>query len=83
MEKFMPLLNLVTLSLDDSRSYRGAAHRQAAFQEHIISEKSASPGFIKGKIEKGQWQIVLNVHALVTEKCVCEIKIEAGGEAYE
>ncbi len=81
-EKYLPLLNLVTLSLDDENSYRGAAHRQANVQEHILSKDIASPGFIKGEIKKGMWQIVLNVHALVTEKCVCEIKVEAGGGKY-
>ncbi len=79
-QNFMPLLNLVTLSLDDSESYRGACHRQADFQTFFLSEKEASPGLIKGEIKKGQWCAVLNVHALVTEKCTYSLKIEGGDE---
>lgn len=62
---YLPVKNLVTLSLDENGKYRGAAHRQADKQEHIISEDFASYGFQKGKIEQGEWDIVLNVH------CVC------------
>lgn len=81
-EKFMPLKNLVTLSLscdspDGSKSiFRGAAHRQADRQYHEIGEDFASPGFVKGKINPGNWTLCLNVHALVTDLCSCEIKIE-------
>ena len=78
--KYLPIVNLVTLSLDDPFTYRGCAHRHAPSQEHIISENFASPGFIKGKISKGKWLLQLNVHAVVSKQCVCNIKIEAGGE---
>lgn len=79
--QYLPIVNLVTLSLDDPFTYRGCAHRHASSQEHIISEKYASPGFVKGKVLKGKWLIQLNVHAVVTQQCVCNIKVEAGGEA--
>lgn len=74
---FLPLKNLVTLSLDDPRGYRGAAHRQAPRQVHKLSESKASPGFYKGAISAGEWKLTLNVHALVTEFCDCAIQIEA------
>lgn len=74
---FLPLKNLVTLSLDDPHGYRGAAHRQAPQQEHILTASEASPGFYAGKISAGEWTLTLNVHALVTEFCDCDIKIEA------
>lgn len=82
-KKFVPLSNLVTLSLDDPFTFRGAAHRQAHTQEHIISETQASVGFIKGKLPAGEWLLQLNVHALVTEKCVCSIKVEVEDKVYE
>ena len=34
-ETFLPLKNLITLSLDDPNGYRGAAHRQADSQVHL------------------------------------------------
>ncbi len=77
-EEFLPLKNLITLSVDDPFTYRGCAHRQAEYMEHIIRESFASPGFNKGKIQKGQWKAVLNLHGVVTEKIDCHLKIEAG-----
>lgn len=75
---FLPLKNLITLSLDDPNGYRGAAHRQAPQQVHILTESEASPGFYAGAISAGEWKLTLNVHALVTEFCDCEIQIECG-----
>ena len=77
--EFMPLKNLVTLSLTSPEGFRGAAHRQDDNQFHEIGEDLASPGFIRGKITEGQWSLALNVHALVTDSCTCTVKIE--GEA--
>ena len=74
--EFMPLKNLVTLSLFSPEGFRGAAHRQADSQYHEISESSADYGFIRGSITEGEWKLCLNVHALVTEYCRCNIKIE-------
>lgn len=73
---FLPLKNLVTLSLDDPQGYRGAAHRQTPQQVHEITGSFASPGFYAGAIPSGEWRLTLNVHALVTEFCDCEIRVE-------
>lgn len=81
--EYLPLKNLVTLSLNSPTRYMGAAHRQDKEQCHIISEDFSSVGFLKGRIEKGQWMLYLNVHALVTENCTCKVKIEAGGDGDE
>jgi len=76
-DEFLPLKNLVTLSLlSPDGSYRGAAHRQANEQYHEIGEDFASPGFFKGKVTAGRWWLCLNVHALVTDLCICDIKVE-------
>ncbi len=77
-QEFLPLKNLITLSVDDPVTYRGCAHRHAEYMEHIISESFASPGFNKGRIQKGQWKAVLNIHGVVTEKIDCHLKIQAG-----
>lgn len=75
-EEFLPLKNLVTLSLRSPDGFRGSAHRQADNQYHEIGENFVSPGFIKGKITAGQWNLCLDVHALVTDSCTCNIIIE-------
>lgn len=76
-EDYLPVKNLITLSLDDNGEYRGAAHRQAECQHHEISADYASPGFLKGKIHCGVWQLVLNVHC-----CACDVhySIKISGE---
>lgn len=79
-EEFMPLKNLVTLSLDSPTEFRGAAHRHDESQHHEIGEHFASPGFLKGKISEGQWRLSLNIHAVVTDICTCRIKIEGEAE---
>ncbi len=77
-EEFLPLKNLITVSVDDPESYRGCAHRQEKYMEHIIREDFASLGFNKGEIKQGQWKVVLNIHGVVTEKIDCVLKVEAG-----
>ena len=77
-QEYLPLKNLITVSVDDPEGYRGCAHRQAEYMEHIISEDFASPGFNKGRVQGGQWKVVLNLHGIVTEKVDCRLKVEAG-----
>lgn len=76
--EFLPLKNLITVSLDDTKGYRGCAHRQDKDQIHIIREDYASRGFHKGRPEAGQWKAVLNLHGIVTERVNCRLKVEAG-----
>lgn len=77
-KEYLPLKNLITVSVDDPVTYRGCAHRQAEYMEHIIGEDFASDGFNKGKVQGGQWKVVLNLHGIVTEKVDCILKVEAG-----
>ncbi|MCD7796674.1 MAG: hypothetical protein LUG95_03410 [Clostridiales bacterium] len=69
LAEYLPIKNLITVSVDDNGEYRGAAHRQDSNQEHIISRDSASPGFLKGEIHSDKWRIVLNVHSVS-----CDVK---------
>ena len=58
IENYLPIKNLVTVSLDSSREYLGAAHRQSNKQEHIISPGFSSAGFFKTDIAKGEWKAI-------------------------
>lgn len=75
---YLPIKNLITISVDENGRYRGAAHRQANEQTHILSEDFASVGFEKGKISAGEWDIVLNVHSV---SCDVDYTISVEGEA--
>lgn len=72
-ERFSPLSNLVTLSLDDPEKYRGNAHRKDGDQVHVLSEAEASPGFLPGAILPGVWRASIHIHALVTRECVLRL----------
>lgn len=81
--EYLPLKNLVTISVDSPNGYVGAAHRHNPNQTHILSENVSSVGFSAGKIVSGDWNVMINVHAVVTDYCDCVLEIEAEGEDYE
>ena len=75
LENLLPLPNLVTFSIDMNGSYRGAAHRHANGQHIEIAEKSASVGFLPGRIEPGTWRAAVNVCVVLTETCTYKLRI--------
>lgn len=75
-EQYLPLVNLITISLDDPNGYRGCAHRHNPNQKHMLSKDEASLGFSKGTITKGKWLVILHIYAVVTESCDCYLKVE-------
>lgn len=76
-EQYLPLRNLITVSIDDSRGHRGACHRQDPVQELYLSERTASPGLTKGAIPEGTWTVTLSLHAIVTQRCAYRLKVWA------
>lgn len=75
LSRFLPLKNLITISLDDANGYRGAAHRQPSEQHLTLSATTAAPGLYPGKIGAGDWTLTLSVHALVTDGCTCTVTV--------
>ncbi|GMX66661.1 hypothetical protein Elgi_59330 [Paenibacillus elgii] len=82
-EKFVPLQNLLTLSIDDPDGFRGSAHRHPNEQHHVLSRKESSPGFIEGPIQDGIWRVTISVHCVVTEACHYTLSIRGGASAHE
>ena len=62
------LKNLVTVSLYNEEEYIGCAHRSLDKQKIIVSLEESTPGFKNTKVRQGQWEIVLSVHGLNTDK---------------
>ncbi|MCC3372741.1 hypothetical protein [Cohnella sp. REN36] len=75
VERYYPLKNLITISVDDAQGYRGACHRQDPEQLLFLSEREASPGLYPGPIAPGQWCVTLSLHAVVTAKCGYKLEI--------
>lgn len=57
-KNYLPLKNLLTISIDDSNGFRGAAHRQNNNEIFNLSADFASPGMISGLVTKGSWNII-------------------------
>lgn len=75
VDRHLPLHNLVTLSLSHDGQYIGARHRKATEQTIRISETGSSKGFLKHKINKGFWEVQLNVHCVASEKVYLQLLI--------
>jgi hypothetical protein len=74
-EQYLPVVSLITLSLDYEGVYLGCAHRHAQRQRHIISEEFSSPGFIRQAARSGAWRAVINVHAVVCRNTVYRLAV--------
>lgn len=66
---YLPLVNLVTLSLDSPEGYCGCAHRHDPRICFSIDRSTAGPGFCPPGQLAGTWRAVINCHAVVTEAC--------------
>lgn len=77
-EEYLPLKNLLTLSIDDPKGFRGAVHNHPNKQYLYLSEEQASLGCIAGKLHKGHWEVTLSIHAVVTENCTYNLHIWEG-----
>lgn len=77
-EEYLPIVNLLTLSLEDPAGYRGCAHRHDDKQVHYINENYASPGFYRGKLPVGAWRVCVNLHCVVTDSCTYALEVWAG-----
>ncbi|MFC0334972.1 hypothetical protein ACFOLF_18675 [Paenibacillus sepulcri] len=74
IDRYLPLSNLITLSVDDPDGYRGACHRHDPKQQFLLSHSEASPGLAKGRIGAGEWTITLSFHSIVTEECTYHLE---------
>lgn len=75
-EHFLPIKNLVTLSLDKDGVYLGNAHRWATRQEHVISCGQASLGFLPPEKMEGKWHGMLHLHEILSERVTGHLIVE-------
>ncbi|WP_083204999.1 hypothetical protein [Bacillus sp. FJAT-27264] len=74
-QSYLPLQNLITVSVDAPDGHRGAAHRHDREQLHILSRHEATPGLVQGEIIPGMWEVTLSLHAIVTDVCDYTLKV--------
>ncbi|MEK3885168.1 hypothetical protein [Paenibacillus sp. PL2-23] len=82
-ERYTPLQNLLTLSVDDPNGFRGSAHRHSPEQKYKIAGLASSPGFINGELPEGLWRITISVHCVITPECSYQLIIRGGSQLYE
>lgn len=75
-EQFMPIKNLITISLAREGIYLGNAHRWAPEQEHLITTAQASLGFVPPQAMEGDWTGMLHLHEIISPCCTGELWIE-------
>ena len=75
-QQFLPIKNLITLSLEREGVYLGNAHRWAPEQEHIITTEQASRGFVPPVAMEGSWTGMLHLHEIISPRCVGQLRME-------
>lgn len=75
-ENFLPVKNLITISLDHAGEYIGNAHRWAPEQQHMITTEQASLGFVPPEKLEGEWSGMLHLHEIISPICQGYLKIE-------
>lgn len=73
--KYLPLRNLLTISLDSPTGVVGTAHKHNNNQKHLISADESSKGFVKQKIIKGKWNITISAHLIVSPFVDVELEV--------
>ncbi|UFT99043.1 CehA/McbA family metallohydrolase [Radiobacillus kanasensis] len=79
VNEYLPIKNLLTLSIDDPDGFRGARHSHLSTQKMTIGEKNSSPGVLNKMNQSGLWIFTISVHAIVSETCSMSLKVSATG----
>lgn len=75
VHKYLPLENLITLSLDYKDEYIGAHHCKDTSQHICVSSVASTKGFLKQQAAKGKWCVKMNMHCVQSETVTLNIQI--------
>ncbi len=70
-----PVLNVLTLSIDDPEGFRGARHYHSPVQQMIIRKMGSTPGVLNKDNQAGLWSVTVSTHALVTKTCQFSVQV--------
>ena len=76
VQQYLPVKNLITLSLAKDGVYLGNGHRWDTRQEHILSQTYAASGFCSPKTMQGQWTGMLHLHEIISSECTGTLRVE-------
>lgn len=67
-ESFLPLENLITVSIAYEDHYLGCRHHKSSRQMFTISADYASFGYLQHPVIPGNWELQLNNHCVLSEE---------------
>nr|WP_309101478.1 CehA/McbA family metallohydrolase [Fredinandcohnia onubensis] len=67
--------NLLTVSINDPKSFRGAHHFFSEEQMIKINTERATEGFISGMIHEGYWEFIISCHGVFSEEVTGKIAV--------
>lgn len=76
VQQYLPVKNLITLSLEKDGVYLGNGHRWDTAQDHVISTDYASFGFSSPQDMQGQWRGMLHLHEIISPTCTGTLRVE-------
>ncbi|MBM4456341.1 MAG: phosphotransferase [Chloroflexi bacterium] len=74
--------NLLTLTLFDPHGFRGAGHRGGACHQVRLTAEEATPGYLRGQLPAGAWNVQIDTHMIMPAEAVCywlDVSIVRGG----
>ncbi|MFW6310721.1 MAG: CehA/McbA family metallohydrolase [Nanoarchaeota archaeon] len=75
VKRLSPVRNLVRYALFDPEGYLRIQAIEF-FRTMQLNEEYVTPGCYQGKIPPGEWKLILELHAVVTERVTVEMEIE-------
>jgi len=68
-------INVVDIAImDESKSFRGWSGSERLY--FYITENEATPGYVRGIVNKGEWAIILGAYKIQEEGCIVNINIK-------
>ena len=75
-EAYLPVDNLITLSLSKDGKYLGGHHNKSSNQTITLTNDKASFGFWPVEIEPAKWELQLNCHCVASREVKANVRIE-------
>lgn len=76
VERFTPIRNLIDYTIVDPEGRMRARGSGSFFETKQITEEVASIGCIRGRLPAGEWQLIVEAHAVATPEVSVTIEVE-------
>jgi hypothetical protein len=74
--RFLPLVNMLSYTLDSPSGWVGTSHAHSPDQMHEIKKEGSSFGFADVEIEDGEWTFCLSVDGVVDDYVTARFTVE-------